>query len=126
VPSPSSSPEITPAPEATSPWKVDVVNADQPMIISITTDRGGYAWLIPPNARMVLRDLPTTPNEGTIELVGAGADCHLFDTAALLRTSFTITVRRSSAVPATFALELTPGANLPGPPSTDYEGGCSG
>lgn len=119
-------PELTLAPEPTTRWKVDVVNADVPLILSITTDRAGYPWLIPAGARMVLLDLPTTPYGGTIELVGPGPDCQLFDSAALLRTSFTITIRRTSRAPAAFALALTPGATLAGQSNTDYEGGCSG
>ncbi len=128
APSPNVSltPELTLAPEPTTRWKVDVVNADQPMLLSITTDRAGYPWLIPAGARRVLLDLPTTPYGGTIELVGPGPDCHLYATAALLRTSFTITIRRTSIAPAVFALDLAPGATLAGPPNTDYEGGCSG
>jgi hypothetical protein len=120
------SPELSLAPEPTTRWKVDVVNADVPLTLSITTDRAGYPWRIPAGARMVLLDLPTTPYGGTIELVGPGPDCQLFDSAALLRTSFTITIRRTSRAPAAFALDLTSGATLAGQSDTDYEGGCSG
>ena len=118
--------ELALEPEPTTRWKVDVVNTDEPLILSITTDRAGYPWLIPTGARMVLLDLPTTPYEGRIELGGLGPDCHLFDSAAILRTSFTITIRRTGRAPAAFALDLTPGATLVGPSNADYEGGCSG
>jgi hypothetical protein len=117
-------PAPTLAPEPTTEWKVDVVSADRPVIISVTTDRAGWAWLVPAGARRVLLDQATTPAGGLVELIGL--DCTVYDRATLLHASFTLTVRATPSGPTAYALDVTAGASLGGPADTAYAGGCSG
>ncbi len=107
-------------------WKVDVVNADRPLLVSITTDRAAWAWLVPANSRMVLLDEPMAPNEGRIELVGPADDCTLYDAADLPIVSLTILIVQTSSSRPDYEMDLRPGAPIVGPVNVGYFGGCSG
>jgi hypothetical protein len=106
-------------------WKVDVVNGDQLLQISITTDRAGWAWMVRPGARMVLLDEPDAPREGVIQLIDPHS-CNLFDTADLLPESFTILADSVGAGALDFELRLVEGASLVGPKNVNFEAACSG
>jgi hypothetical protein len=106
-------------------WKVDVANANEPLLVTITTDRAAWAWLVPRGGRLVLLN-EREPLAGTIELIGVDAGCIVYDSADLLATSFTIVPEPAANGQPDFTLRLEPGAPLDGPVSTDYFGGCSG
>jgi hypothetical protein len=107
-------------------WKVDVINGDAPLLISITTDAASRAWYVPANGRMVLLDEAQGPAEGVIELIDPAQGCLVHDKAALPRDSFTIRPVAAPADPAGFDLRLEAGASLASPVNVDYFGGCSG
>lgn len=109
-----------------SRWKVDIVNGAQRLQVSITTERAGYAWIVPPGARMVLLDEPAAPAGGTIELVDVGGTCKLYDSADVLTTSFTIVVDAVPGQAQDFELRLIEGASIPGPKNENFEAACSG
>jgi hypothetical protein len=106
-------------------WKVDVVNGDRLLQISITTDRAGWAWLVRPGERMVLLDEPAPPREGLIELVEP-QDCNLYDRVDLPRTSFTIVPNPVIGQERDFELRLVEGASIPAAKNVDFEAACSG
>jgi hypothetical protein len=107
-----------------SGWKVDVANGDRPLIISIATDRSAALWLVPAGAHLVLlRD--SEARQGSIELIDP-EDCTLYDEAQLQPTSFTIVIEPVAGNAQDFAMRLDPGADVAGPPSTDYTPNCSG
>jgi hypothetical protein len=104
-------------------WKVDIVNGTAPVIVSITTEAVGWAWLIEPDGRLVLLDLPTAPSGGEITIIRPGADCEVLQELDLTLTSFTLVeVLDGDGI----AFDTRPGAPLAGVPSLDFEGGCSG
>ena len=113
-------------PSPHSAWKVDVLNADRPMIVSITTDAAAWSWLVPANAEMVLPAERQAPTEGRIDLIDPGGGCTVYDSAALPTGSFTITPRKISEDPLAFSIAITAGASIQAPANTDYFGGCSG
>jgi len=116
--------DLLPFPEAG--WKVDVVNGDRPLLISITTDRAAWAWFVPANAELVLLDERIAPVEGRIELIDAERNCMVLDKADLPRSSLTITTTQVGADLRDYELALNAGAPLVGPASQDFFGGCSG
>lgn len=107
-------------------WKVDVINGDKPLLISITTDSAAWAWYVPANARIVILDEQLAPVEGVIELIDPQQDCLVYDRAEVPREPFTIRPVQVQDTPQDFALGLAAGAPLVGPVNTDYFGGCSG
>lgn len=104
-------------------WKVDVVNGNGPVQVGITTDREGWAWIVPAGAQIVLLDLPNS-REGTIEIVSR--DCKLLSATLFSSSSFTIVIEPVDAEPPDVTIRLEPGAPLPGPANVDYETWCSG
>lgn len=113
-------------PSRPSPWKVDVVNGDRPLIVSITTDVAAWSWLVPAHTEMVLLAERQAPSEGKIDLIDPSGSCTLYDSADLTMESFTITPEKVGENPLAFAISITAGATIQAPPSTDYFGGCSG
>lgn len=107
-------------------WKVDVINGDKPLVISITTKRASWAWHVPANGRLVLLNEQRAPVDGVIELIDPHQDCLVHDTAALPRDSFTIRPIQVGDAPPDFDLGLEGGASLASPVAMDYFGGCSG
>lgn len=107
-------------------WKVDVVNGERPLLISITTGSASWAWLVPADGRMVLLDEPAAPTDGTIELIDPGRDCVVLDAAAVPLGSFTIRPVRVRVDPPEFDLGIEDGASLVAPVSKESFGGCSG
>ena len=104
-------------------WQVDVANADRPLIVSISTDRAAWLWLVPANARIVLLREPL-PLQGSIELIDPES-CTAYDKAALVGTSFTIVPQSVAGPVRDFGLRLDPGAESGGPPSEDFTANCS-
>lgn len=113
------------APTGPPRWKVDVVNGDRLLQVSITTDRAGWAWLVRPGERMVLLDEPGAPRGGVIELIEP-QDCKLYDEVDLLRTSFTIVPDPVVGPERDFALRLVEGASIPAAKNVDFQAACSG
>lgn len=107
-------------------WKVDVVNGDRPLLISITTDRAAWAWLVPADAEIVLLGERNAPAEGRIELIDPERDCLVLDAADLPRSSLTIAPKQVGADLRAYELVLDAGAPLVGPASQEFFGGCSG
>jgi hypothetical protein len=105
-------------------WKVDVANADRPLMISIATDRAAWMWLVAPDEHLVLFREPEAL-QGSIELIDPDG-CVLYDEANLLPTSFTIVPVRRVGEPTDFVLNLVPGAPFDARINTDYSTGCSG
>ncbi len=100
-----------------------MVNGAAPVIVSITTQAGSWAWQIEPHERLVLLDLPEPPASGDFTIIRPGADCEVLDTQDLPVTAFTLVeVADGDAI----AFDVRPGAPLAGAPSLDFEGGCSG
>jgi hypothetical protein len=105
-------------------WKVDVLNGDRRLILSIATERSASMWLIEPDAHVALfREEEARP--GAIELIDP-IDCALYDRALLLPSSFTIVPERFNGPPLDFEVKLLPGATAEGPIDVDYTTHCSG
>ncbi len=113
------------APTGPPSWKVDVANANEPILISIHTNRAGWSWVVPQGARLVLLNEASPPQEGVIELADPRT-CKTYDKVELLLTSFTIVPERTALQPLDYKLRLTSGAPTVGLPNTEFEGGCSG
>lgn len=113
-------------PSPPSPWKVDVINGDRPLIVSITTDVAAWSWLVPAHAEMVLLAERQAPSEGKIDLIDPSGSCTVYDSVALPMDSFTITPERVGEDPLAFAISITAGASIQAPANADYFGGCSG
>lgn len=111
------------APTGPPRWKVDVVNGNGQLQVGITTDREGWAWIVPAGAQIVLLDLPES-REGRIEIVSR--DCRLLNATVFSSSSFTIVIEPGDAVPPEVTVRLEPGAPLPGPANVAYEAWCSG
>jgi len=107
-------------------WKVDVVNGDRPLMISITTDQASWAWHVPAHSRMVLLNERGAPTEGQIDLIDPRDSCLVYDTLALPVESFTIHPARVNDAPLDYSLGIVPGATVQAPVNTNYFGGCSG
>jgi hypothetical protein len=107
-----------------SRWKVDVVPADRPLIVSIATDRSASLWQIDPGEPVVLLSEPEA-RSGAIELIDP-ADCTLYDSARFQSGSFTIVLTKLEGPPVDYALRLQPGAAAAGQPSIDFTSNCTG
>jgi hypothetical protein len=107
-----------------SRWKVDVVPADRPLIVSITTDRSAGLWQIDPGEPVVLLLQPES-RSGSIELIDP-ADCAIYDSAQFESGSFTIVLTKVDGPPVAYRLQLQPGAAAAGQPSIDFTSNCTG
>src|SRR5215217_4396523 len=89
-------------------WKVDVLNGDRPLIVSIATHRSASMWLIEPETHVVLYR-QAEALAGSIELIEP-TTCFLYDNAQLAPSSFTIVPKLFKGPPPDFELDLVPGA----------------
>jgi hypothetical protein len=108
----------------TTIWQVDAVNTtDRPLLVTITTDRGGMAWRLVPGAEAVLlREVASVG--GNIELIDP-ADCTLYDSAPLTG-SVTISPFPVLGGDVGYRLGLVSGAGMSDPVNREFFGGCSG
>ncbi len=104
-------------------WKVDVVNPGPDVIVSISTERAAWMWLVPRGSRFVLLREPAAL-EGQVRLINR--QCEEQEWAALERQSFSIHPLADAEEVGHFEIELTWGATVEGPTNTNYFGGCSG
>jgi hypothetical protein len=113
---------IVPSPVDT--WAIGVIPTDRPMIVSISTERAAWMWLVEPGPPTVLLR-QAMALAGGIELIDP-ADCSLHDAAQLLPDSFTIRLVGPLPGRSDYQLQLDPDAPLGSDPSTPIATQCSG
>jgi hypothetical protein len=105
-------------------YRIDVVPADKPLIVPISTERAAWMWLVGPGDPAVLLTLPSAL-AGGIELIDP-ADCKFQDADQLQPTSFTIRLVGPRMPFDDYELQLDPGATVTGAPTMPLTGNCSG